>query len=529
MSEEPLKELLYLEKRIVWYLWGKEPPQNEPEWRTFVSICPYCGARDQEVHGFRYSILTNLPCCNNQIDVRKDKIIYGMGELINNIRFKIDRGRIIVNGIYSKASVVSDKEALTSHVFFGLSKAITFVFDLNKRTTFVLTRTFNKKRTATIKQISCFGGLRSLEGYAFYNEMVRVIEREGVCFPTKEENDIFTTFISSKILLEKYSPGQGPDVFSFNKFREFDSSEARINVERKVYLYLLKINRDPYRHLNQLSKKQKKAVINSKERIIMLGTIMTLKTIFKNDDFINKIIRFVAPGKQGERFLDMLYTFKKAIKYLTKNKGERAVANMFCDDDSLTWCIRDTFNMLNDFLEMNVHPILQGPMKSLHDNLSKQYQKLQIEDKEIKYKEEEIYLNFFDEDTGCDFALVKTTHELVDIGTEMVICVGSYWKDVLSKQSTILKVVHHGAYVACIELTPNQSLVQAKGVRNQLPEKEICGAIMRWVEQKQVKKAFDCWDFQRIVKKYKDDLEDTPVYLQRREVLANLRAEIGVN
>ena len=67
---------------------------------------------------------------------------------------------------------------------------------------------------------------------------------------------------------------------------------------------------------------------------------------------------------------------------------------------------------------------------------------------------------------GYDFSLATDSLQLVEVGTEMGICVGSYGKKVANKNCIIVTMRKDDKYVGCIEIYPNGNAGQVKAIRN---------------------------------------------------------------
>lgn len=127
-------------------------------------------------------------------------------------------------------------------------------------------------------------------------------------------------------------------------------------------------------------------------------------------------------------------------------------------------------------------------IRELHDNIARDYNRLQQENRDIPYRENE-FTRYQKEIDGYQFTLAKDTYQLVDVGNQMNICVGGYRDQVLSRTSTIVLVQNKEKKLQlCIEIQPiNKStkqmkLIQAKLHRNNLPLKEEAILVKNWCE-----------------------------------------------
>jgi hypothetical protein len=132
-----------------------------------------------------------------------------------------------------------------------------------------------------------------------------------------------------------------------------------------------------------------------------------------------------------------------------------------------------------------------GDIKKLHDHLSLDLDKLQKENQKIPYSDEERKLEkTFNKNKSL--ILAPDTHYLVEVGTRMRICVGSYGEDAISKDCDILVLKENNEPVVCIEVR-NRRLIQAKMKFNYPPTKEYKKEIIEWCKEKEIKYE-NCYD-----------------------------------
>lgn len=111
-----------------------------------------------------------------------------------------------------------------------------------------------------------------------------------------------------------------------------------------------------------------------------------------------------------------------------------------------------------------------NPIKYLHDIMSKDYNRIQNENKELPIDEDlQKIINSFD-DFPIKYHLAVDTDELVKTGSFMDICVGSYREEALSKESLIVIGCNkNDEPVTCIELNKFNNkfnLIQVKKAHN---------------------------------------------------------------
>ena len=191
--------------------------------------------------------------------------------------------------------------------------------------------------------------------------------------------------------------------------------------------------------------------------------------------------------KSDEDFKPIIKDFVKELINLKGETGAYKVLMSESKNDSLSTSavesyIKDTALMFFMFKERNMvrNEYFKGDLKKIHDVLSRDYKKIRVENKELNYSDEIYLLN--DKIDDFSFILAKDTYELIDIGQELHICVGSYGERAASGKLIIVKMIKGNEYVGCIELSPDgKSLHQAKACFNNLLEekKEIGRASCR--------------------------------------------------
>ncbi len=134
---------------------------------------------------------------------------------------------------------------------------------------------------------------------------------------------------------------------------------------------------------------------------------------------------------------------------------------------SVMWLTRDSHRMYKDIIQALPGYDLRydGNMKQTHDRLTRDYNRIQQAPRTIPYSEDErTYLTA--SYGGYDFVLPELTTELVECGQALDICVGGYGNEVAEKRTLIVFVKKEDKYAACIEITPNGNMSQAKGYGN---------------------------------------------------------------
>ena len=137
---------------------------------------------------------------------------------------------------------------------------------------------------------------------------------------------------------------------------------------------------------------------------------------------------------------------------------------------------------------------LSMPLQNLHDIVSSDYNKLRRKNRVIDYNHLERQNNQFDFiKDGLKFKLAKDTHELIDVGSHMHICVGGY--DYLALQHECYIVVARDKDnnpIVCIELDDKLSTIkQAKLKYNNIPDETIGKIVEEWAQKYNIDYAND--------------------------------------
>lgn len=121
-------------------------------------------------------------------------------------------------------------------------------------------------------------------------------------------------------------------------------------------------------------------------------------------------------------------------------------------------------------------------LTQLHDDYSKDYNRIINIPLVFKYSGEVLNLN--DDIKNLKFILATNSKELIKIGNAMSICVGSYADMVQYEKCIIVYVMKNNEYIACIEINPHtKTIVQIKGMRNNLVEDEYFDIIAEWANK----------------------------------------------
>lgn len=148
--------------------------------------------------------------------------------------------------------------------------------------------------------------------------------------------------------------------------------------------------------------------------------------------------------------------------------------------------LSDTLNSILNIREYeegkDYAPNLKDDIKTLHDKVMSDERKFRTQNRTIVYEEEQLNIN--GTFNGLHFALAKDTHELIDVGSIMNICVGGYGDRAIRHTCYIVVARNdNGEPIICIEVKDDfLSLEQTKLKYNNHPKEdsEEYKAIIEW-------------------------------------------------
>ncbi|MED1305332.1 hypothetical protein BK704_34585 [[Bacillus thuringiensis] serovar konkukian] len=195
-----------------------------------------------------------------------------------------------------------------------------------------------------------------------------------------------------------------------------------------------------------------------------------------------------------KRYVSAFLSVKK--HFANEKKYARELLQLIKVDDNDSYGLIDIFHYIRDIEKMEKElckeiPGYQLPpfqtLRSFHDTLAKDYEKIKNKCISIEYTETEKEKLQFDTPTH-HFKLAKSNHELVDVGSKLGICVGSYSSYAIKKELFIVLIEDKGTNTVthCLEVANGKKLklVQAKGKYNGLPSKEISEMVMEYSQEK---------------------------------------------
>lgn len=193
------------------------------------------------------------------------------------------------------------------------------------------------------------------------------------------------------------------------------------------------------------------------------------------------------------------------LKKIIEMRGERNFVNDLIkniqSDKNFLFNFLDALKMLitmskildeTQMLARNGKSLFKVHFKDFHDEISIVSQSLRYRniDLENLYTEDDISLNDTitlsegDSEDAFTFQLVKDTNEMIIIGQELGICVGTaYRSSAINKSCVIAGIQNEGKYVGCIELDSScKTICQVKGYHNCYLHGNAAKVMKNWVE-----------------------------------------------
>lgn len=204
-----------------------------------------------------------------------------------------------------------------------------------------------------------------------------------------------------------------------------------------------------------------------------------IKNILKIDN-INKLFNNCSNYSNISRIIHCAIPLLKS----EKNFNENNFINKITNNGDLNY-LNDSCNMFSSIKSRNPDYKInfKGTIRNIHDRISKDYHEMKY--KKIEINHEKKYKNLEGTYGELNFIFPKDNIELINIGKEMHICVGSYGEKAISKKTNIIVAKDKNDTKICIELTPNyHRIIQAKlTCNNKIEENTIeYEAITKWIE-----------------------------------------------
>ena len=131
-------------------------------------------------------------------------------------------------------------------------------------------------------------------------------------------------------------------------------------------------------------------------------------------------------------------------------------------------------------------------LKEISDAINLDYKKLRNKSFDYNY-DESIKELLNKEIDNYKFTLAINSDELVEIGSRMNICVGSYTENVARRDCMIVYMTENDKYVGCIEIKPDGQITQVKAQHNNVFTGEMLTAFKKYVDTVGLSTS-DCYD-----------------------------------
>jgi hypothetical protein len=299
-----------------------------------------------------------------------------------------------------------------------------------------------------------------------------------------------------------------PVYYAYKYFNDVNADKKLTKLRRNIK----NTTKDPIKDILEFNKMPtgklyKKRVLSNFENPNYFNQ---LKKVIDNNDNVNKIL--------NEDFLYRVqyYDINSIVKDIEKLKEIKGFnLNSFCNRvegvdktiivDALHSCIK-MYDKKPDY-KFN----FKCKIQELHDTVSKDFNKLKHPNIPIEYPEEakdlegkygELYFN-----------LAKDTHELIDVGTEMSICVGGYGDRAVEKKLNIIVARNkEGFPIVCIEMNRyyydiHQTKQKHNNMNKAFNEEESpmeLNAVMEWAKIHNLR--FATWDIPEHLKEKHNNL-----------------------
>lgn len=441
-----------------------------------------------------------------------------------------------------------------------MNTSLGFTVNLNTNRAYLHIKENNKNSIRCIgeKSLDCFESIvLATEGYSINSEGETVIKINAI---EKSYNDLYESLskyrdlkYSKKEILEcsnslgkflRFSPVVGEDaqmeeknkiysilracmflcVLATDTTVDLEKIETKLACNTKLAGYVRSRNKKDGMYLKRrfpgMSNAIRKELIKNPYKIV---SYMTFKDIIYDNNNLLKMLNFPITKRllkdsveytSGSVKIDsfsntelVINGFKERFKNL-KNlySSEKVFVNhaLKYSIEDINRFLIDTLYILDKFnrnesrkhQDISIKFNRRFSLKRIHDEVSSAFNKLTRPNKVIGITENE---ETFSWDKGSyTFSPAKDTHELIDIGSELDICVGGYDSRALSKACTIFKVEKDDKLACCIELYPKNKydsssevelienrfkINQAKCYSNTLPQGELKSTILEWTKK----------------------------------------------
>ena len=181
--------------------------------------------------------------------------------------------------------------------------------------------------------------------------------------------------------------------------------------------------------------------------------------------------------------IDVLHQHINTVNKLKAYKTESWIVDNYLSFSSLFVDVLSMLEYFNDDQMRTVFSRRVSNIAQLHEVCRRLMVYARVPKQTIEYTKAENELCYSNNKYSLE--LPKTTHDLVDIGEQMGICVGGYGDMAVNKSCTICVVTSDNKYVACIELNENRCK-QIKAKYNGMVCGDLADFIRDWIVEKQI-------------------------------------------
>lgn len=226
-----------------------------------------------------------------------------------------------------------------------------------------------------------------------------------------------------------------------------------------------------------ITKSIRKVVNENYDSIFYLDLFDQIKDV----NNLRRLIAWVDSRRYSYQFY-MADEVKNLIKLFLNKMNETVLTNKILQSEPMHFF--DAARSLNQIIRKNPDYDFdhKRSFADLHDLFSLDLRKMQQENRTISYAEKDYKLEQVID--GYEFKLAKDTHELIEVGSKMNICVGSYGNSAYDKQLAIVVAYKDNQPTICFELDANlKSVHQAKLKFNKRPEGQDYEVAMKWIKE----------------------------------------------
>lgn len=219
-----------------------------------------------------------------------------------------------------------------------------------------------------------------------------------------------------------------------------------------------------------------------------------------------------------ETMAEFIKTYPEKITTKAINNYCNKLVNFYNKNGFIReYVIRDTFMQLNSICKYKQDYKVNWRLSidELHDKASSDCKLITNENRSINYdhledKEKQFECMYNNETYNLHFALAKDTHELIKVGDDMNICVGSYGTQALEHNCYIViaRDIDTNKPIICIELKKDEDkfkLNQAKLKYNQRADYDDLGKILlQWLKDNKIDYTY-CYDMDKLIEQREEE------------------------